>query len=77
MARHGLAFADAEEKYADDFVKMKIQPYWIETEARKISGTTFKVQPGLSRLMQFWTATSLRVSSRTAVPSPPNSWSNC
>jgi putative intracellular protease/amidase len=38
-------FADAEEKYADDFVKMKIQPYWIETEARKLSGTTFKVQP--------------------------------
>jgi len=41
-------FADSEEKYADDFVKMKIQPYWIETEARKISGTTFKVQPAFT-----------------------------
>jgi len=36
-------FADAEEEYADQAVGMKIQPYRIETEARKISGTTFKV----------------------------------
>jgi hypothetical protein len=27
---------------------MKIQPYWIETEARKLSGTTFKVQPAFT-----------------------------
>lgn len=37
-------FADAEEQFADSFVGMKIQPYWIEEEARKISGTTFKVK---------------------------------
>ncbi len=36
-------FADAEEEFADKAVGMKIQPYRIETEAKKISGTTFKV----------------------------------
>ncbi|MCU0338155.1 MAG: type 1 glutamine amidotransferase domain-containing protein [Sediminibacterium sp.] len=36
-------FADAEEDYADKAVGQKIQPYRIETEARKIVGTTFKV----------------------------------
>jgi putative intracellular protease/amidase len=36
-------FADAEEDFADQAVGMKIQPYRIETEARKIPGTTFKV----------------------------------
>ena len=36
-------FADAEEEYADQAVGMKIQPYRIEEEARKISGTNFKV----------------------------------
>jgi putative intracellular protease/amidase len=34
-------FADAEEQYADNFVGMKIQPFWIETEAKKIPGTNF------------------------------------
>lgn len=36
-------FADAEEDFADQAVGQKIQPYRIETEARKIEGTTFKV----------------------------------
>ncbi|MBN8586978.1 MAG: type 1 glutamine amidotransferase domain-containing protein [Rhodothermia bacterium] len=36
-------FADAEEEFADQAVGMKIQPYRIETEAKKIVGTTFKV----------------------------------
>ena len=36
-------FADAEEEYADQAVGMKIQPYRIEEEAKKIKGTTFKV----------------------------------
>lgn len=36
-------FADAEEEYADQAVGMKIQPYRIETEAKKIANTTFKV----------------------------------
>lgn len=36
-------FADAEEEFADQAVGMKIQPYRIETEARKLAGTTFKV----------------------------------
>lgn len=36
-------FADAEEDYADKAVGMKIQPYRIEEEARKIPGTNFKV----------------------------------
>lgn len=36
-------FADAEEEFADKAVGMKIQPYRIETEAKKMAGTTFKV----------------------------------
>ncbi len=36
-------FADAEEEFADKAVGMKIQPYRIEEEARKIPGTNFKV----------------------------------
>jgi len=36
-------FANAEEKFADEAVGQKIQPYWIEEEAKKLSGTTFKV----------------------------------
>lgn len=38
-------FADAEEDFADQAVGMKIQPYRIETEARKLTGTEFKVAP--------------------------------
>lgn len=29
-------FANSEEKYADDFTGIKIQPFWIEDEAKKI-----------------------------------------
>lgn len=36
-------FADAEEEFADQAVGMKIQPYRIEDEAKKIVGTNFKV----------------------------------
>lgn len=36
-------FADAEEEFADQAVGMKIQPYRIEDEARKIAETNFKV----------------------------------
>lgn len=36
-------FANSEEDFADKAVGMKLQPYRIEDEARKISGTTFKV----------------------------------
>ena len=36
-------FANSEEKFADDFVGQKIQPFWIEDEARKIEGTNFIV----------------------------------
>lgn len=41
-------FADAEEEFADQAVGMKIQPYRIENEARKIVGTNFKVAPPFS-----------------------------
>ncbi|MCB9080629.1 MAG: type 1 glutamine amidotransferase domain-containing protein [Lewinellaceae bacterium] len=34
-------FADAEEQFADNFVGQRIQPFWIETEARKIPNTNF------------------------------------
>lgn len=36
-------FADAEEDFADHAAGVKIQPYRIETEARKIPDTHFKV----------------------------------
>jgi putative intracellular protease/amidase len=35
-------FADAEEEFADKAVGMKIQPYRIETEAKKLKETNFK-----------------------------------
>ena len=34
-------FADAEEAFADQFVGMRIQPFWIETEAKKLDGTNY------------------------------------
>mgnify|MGYP001256777451 CR=1 FL=1 len=36
-------FANAEEQYADSFVGRRIQPFWIEDEARRIAGTNFVV----------------------------------
>ncbi len=35
-------FANAEEAYADKAVGQKIQPYWIEEEAKKLPNTNFK-----------------------------------
>ncbi|MEI6226646.1 MAG: type 1 glutamine amidotransferase domain-containing protein [Deltaproteobacteria bacterium] len=36
-------FANSEEKFADGFVGKRIQPFWIEDEARRIEGTNFVV----------------------------------
>ena len=36
-------FADSEEKFADEFVGQKIQPFWIEEEAKKMANTNFIV----------------------------------
>ncbi len=36
-------FANSEEQFADNFVGMKIQPFWIEDEAKKIPNTNFIV----------------------------------
>jgi len=36
-------FASSEEQYADNYVGMKIQPFRIEDEARKMSNTKFEV----------------------------------
>jgi len=36
-------FANSEEAFADSFVGKKIQPFWIEDEARKIPETNFIV----------------------------------
>lgn len=41
-------FSDAEEEFADKAVGQKIQPYRIETEAKKLTGTTFKVAPAFA-----------------------------
>jgi putative intracellular protease/amidase len=36
-------FANSEEQFADDYVGRRIQPFWIEDEARKLAGTNFIV----------------------------------
>lgn len=36
-------FANSEERFADEFVGKKIQPFWIEDEARKLPHTNFIV----------------------------------
>ena len=36
-------FASSEEAYVDSFVGQKIQPFWIEEEARALEGTNFVV----------------------------------
>jgi len=36
-------FANAEEEYAEKAVGQKIQPFWIETEAKKLPDTQFEV----------------------------------
>ena len=36
-------FADSEERFADAFVGTKIQPFWIEEEAKKLPDTNFVV----------------------------------
>lgn len=41
-------FANSEEQYAESFANVKIQPYWIEDEARKMSGTDFRVKPAFT-----------------------------
>ena len=41
--RTWTGFANSEEQFADNWVGQKIQPFWIEEEARKIEGTNFIV----------------------------------
>jgi putative intracellular protease/amidase len=36
-------FANSEEQYADAFVGRRMQPFWIEEEARKLANTNFVV----------------------------------
>jgi putative intracellular protease/amidase len=36
-------FATSEEQFADEYVGKRIQPFWIEDEARKLADTTFQV----------------------------------
>ena len=36
-------FANSEERYADEFVGQRLQPFWIEDEAKKIANTNFIV----------------------------------
>lgn len=41
--RTWTGFANSEEQYADAYVGRKIQPFWIEEEARKLPDTNFVV----------------------------------
>jgi putative intracellular protease/amidase len=36
-------FANTEEQHADEYVNQRIQPFWIEDEARKLANTNFIV----------------------------------
>jgi putative intracellular protease/amidase len=36
-------FANSEERFVDDFVGRKVQPFWIEDEARRLEKTNFIV----------------------------------
>lgn len=36
-------FANAEERFADEYVGQRIQPFWIEDEARRLENTNFIV----------------------------------
>lgn len=38
-------FANSEEQYADSFVGRRIQPFWIEDEAKQIAGTRYVAAP--------------------------------
>jgi putative intracellular protease/amidase len=42
--RTWTGFANSEEAYADSIVGVRIQPFWIEDEARKIPDTNFLVE---------------------------------
>lgn len=41
-------FADAEEQVADAYVGRRIQPFWIESEARTLPGSRFEVAPAFT-----------------------------
>lgn len=41
-------FANSEEAFADSFVGKRIQPFWIEDEARRLEGTRFEVAPAFA-----------------------------
>ncbi|TQM61752.1 type 1 glutamine amidotransferase domain-containing protein [Humibacillus xanthopallidus] len=41
--RTWTGFANSEERYADDYVGTRIQPFWIDDEARVMTGTNFIV----------------------------------
>ena len=36
-------FANSEEKFADEYVGMCIQPFWVEDEAKELENTSFIV----------------------------------
>ncbi|MEO1746034.1 MAG: type 1 glutamine amidotransferase domain-containing protein [Pseudomonadota bacterium] len=40
-------FANSEEEYAEQAIGQKIQPFWIETEARKLEDTQFEIAGAL------------------------------
>jgi putative intracellular protease/amidase len=42
--RTWTGFANSEEAYADEFVGQRIQPFWIEDEAAKLTDTNFIVR---------------------------------
>ena len=41
--RTWTGFANSEERYVDDFVGQRVQPFWIEDEAGKLENTNFIV----------------------------------
>lgn len=47
-SRTWTGFANFEEEYSEHAAGQKIQPFWIETEARRIEGTTSVVKDAIT-----------------------------
>jgi putative intracellular protease/amidase len=65
-------FANSEERFADSFVGQRLQPFWIEDEARGIPESNFIVTSAFGS-SPCVTACSSPGSSSTPAPPPPGS----
>jgi hypothetical protein len=67
-------FANAEEAYADAWVGQKIQPLWIEEEAKKLADTNFVVN-GMFKPLAFRHGNLRSPASNSSPARRPLKWS--